>query len=42
VRQNRRRFEREVRSVRKDVEKRSGIVGDRIEKLASDAQGLIS
>jgi hypothetical protein len=42
VRQNRRRFEREVRSVRKDLEKQSGIVSSRVEKLVSDAQGLIS
>jgi hypothetical protein len=48
VRQNRRRFEREVRSVqrevrsvRKDLEKQSAMVGDRVEKLVSDAQGLI-
>jgi hypothetical protein len=42
VRQNRRRFETEVRSVRKDIEKQSGIVGARVEKLVSEAQGLIS
>jgi hypothetical protein len=41
VKQNRRRVEREVRSVRKDLEKQSGIVGARVEKLVSDAQGLI-
>jgi hypothetical protein len=41
MRQNRRRFEREVRSVRKDLGKQSGIVGARVEKLVSDAQGLI-
>ena len=41
VKQNRRRFEREVRSVRKDLEKQSGIVGARVEKLVSEAQGLI-
>ena len=42
VRQNRRRFEREVRSVRRDVEKQSGKVGDRFEKLVADAQGFVS
>ena len=41
VRQNRRRFEREVRSVRKDLGKQSGMVSARMEKLVSDAQGLI-
>ena len=41
MRQNRRRFEREVRSVRKDLERQSGLVGARVEKLVSDAQGLI-
>ena len=41
VRQNRRRFEREVRTVRKDLEKQSGMVGARVEKIVSDAQGLI-
>ena len=41
VKQNRRRFEREVRTVRKDLEKQSGIVTARVEKLVSDAQGLI-
>jgi hypothetical protein len=42
VKQNRRRFEREVRSVRKDLERQSGVVGARVEKLVSEAQGLIS
>jgi hypothetical protein len=42
LKQNRRRVEREVRSVRKDLEKQSGIVSARVEKLVSDAQGLIS
>jgi hypothetical protein len=42
VRQNRRRFEREVRSVRKDLEKQSGVVGARVERLVSNAQGLIN
>lgn len=41
VRENRRRFEREVRSVRKDLEKQSGAVSQRVDKLVSDAQGLI-
>jgi hypothetical protein len=41
VKQNRRRLEHEVRSVRKDLEKQSGIVTARVEKLVSDAQGLI-
>ena len=42
VKQNRRRVEREVKSVRKDLEKQSGIVGSRVEKLVSDAQGLLN
>jgi hypothetical protein len=42
VKQNRRKVERDLRSVRKDLEKQSGIVGSRVEKLVSDAQGLIS
>ena len=42
VKQNRRRLEREVRSVRKDLDKQSGMLGSRVEKLATDAQkGLI-
>jgi hypothetical protein len=41
VRQNRRRLEREVRSVRRDLEKQSGMLGSRVEKLVTDAQGLI-
>jgi hypothetical protein len=41
VKQNRRRLEREVRSVRKDLGKQSGILGSRVEKLVTDAQGLI-
>jgi hypothetical protein len=41
VKQNRRRLEREVRSVRKDLGKQSGIVSARVEKLVSDAQGLV-
>jgi len=42
IRQNRRRVEREVRSVRKDLGRQSGMGSDRVEKLVSDAQGLIS
>jgi hypothetical protein len=42
VRQNRRRVEREVKSVRKDLEKQSGLVTARVDKLVSDAQGLIN
>ena len=41
LRQNRRRFEREVRLVRKDLGKQSGMVSARVEKLVTDAQGLI-
>lgn len=42
VKQNRRQFERQVKSVRKDLEKQSGVVTSRVDKLVSDAQGLIS
>ena len=42
VKQNRREFERQVKSVRKDLEKQSGVVTARVDKLVSDAQGLIS
>jgi hypothetical protein len=42
VKQNRREFERQVKSVRKDFEKQSGVVTARVDKLVSDAQGLIS
>jgi hypothetical protein len=42
IKQNRRRVEREVRSVRRDLEKQSGVVTARVEKLVSDAQGLIA
>ena len=42
VKQNRRQFERQVKSVRKDLEKQSGVVTARVDKLVSDAQGLIS
>lgn len=41
IRTNRRRVEREVRLVRRDLGKQSGIVGARVEKLVTDAQGLI-
>ena len=41
IRQNRRRVEREVRSVRKDLGKQSGMVSARVEKLVTEAQGLI-
>jgi hypothetical protein len=42
VKQNRRQFERQVKTVRKDLEKQSGVVTARVDKLVSDAQGLIS
>ena len=42
VRQNQRRFRREVRSVRRDIGRQSGFVSARVEKLVSDAQGLIN
>ena len=42
VKQNRRQFERQVKSMRKDLEKQSGVVTARVDKLVSDAQGLIS
>ena len=42
VKQNRREFERQVRSVRKDLEKQSGVVTARVDKLVSNAQGLIN
>ena len=41
IKQNRRRVEREARSVRRDLGKQSGIVSARVEKLVTDAQGLI-
>jgi hypothetical protein len=41
IRQNRRRIERDVRLVRRDLGKQSGIVSARVEKLVTDAQGLI-
>ena len=39
--QNRRRLDREISSVRKDLEKQSGAVGARVERLVSNAQGII-
>lgn len=42
VKQNRRRIERDLRSVRKDLGKQSDAVQTRVEKLVSDAQGLLS
>lgn len=39
--QNRRRLNREISSVRKDFEKQSGVVGARVERLVSNAQGII-
>ena len=41
VRENRRRIEREVQSVRKDLGKQGDVVSKRVDKLVSDAQGLI-
>lgn len=41
LKQNRRRFEREVRSVRHDLGRQSSAVQTRVEKLVSDAQGLL-
>ncbi len=41
VKQNRRRLEREVRQARRDFEKQSNVVTNRVEKLVTDAQGLI-
>ena len=42
VRENRRRLEREVQSVRRDLERQGGAVSKRVDKLVSEAQGLIS
>ena len=42
MRQNRRRLNRELSSVRRDFEKQSGAVSARVERLVSNAQGLIS
>ena len=41
MRQNRQRFIRELTSVRRDFEKQSGVVGARVERLVTNAQGLI-
>ena len=41
LRQNRRRVGRELISVRRDFEKQSGAMGARVERLVSNAQGLI-
>jgi hypothetical protein len=41
VKQNRRRLEREVRNVRRDFEKQSDLVSTRVERLLTEAQGLI-
>ncbi len=41
MRQNRRRLDREITSVRRDLEKQSGAVSARVERLVSDAQGLL-
>ncbi len=41
MRQNRRRLNRELSSVRRDFEKQSGAVSARVERLVSNAQGLI-
>jgi hypothetical protein len=42
VKQNRRRLEREVRQVRRDFERQSSLVSTRVEKLATDARGLVA
>ena len=41
MRQNQRRLNRELSSVRRDFEKQSGAVSARVERLVSNAQGLI-
>ena len=41
MRQNRRRLNRELTSVRRDFEKQSGAVSTRVERLVSNAQGLL-
>jgi hypothetical protein len=41
IKQNRRRVERDIKVVRRDLGKQSGIVSSRVEKLVTDAQGLI-
>jgi hypothetical protein len=42
MRQNQRRLNRELSSVRRDFEKQSGAVSARVERLVSNAQGLIN
>ena len=42
MRQNRGRLNRELSSVRRDFEKQSGAVSARVERLVSNAQGLIN
>jgi hypothetical protein len=41
-RQNRRRLERELRLVHRDLEKQSDALGDRVEKLLGEVQGRLS
>jgi hypothetical protein len=41
MRQNRRRLNRELTSVRRDFEKQSGAVTARVERLVANAQGII-
>jgi hypothetical protein len=41
MRQNRRKVSRELSSVRRDFEKQSGAVSARVERLVSNAQGII-
>ena len=41
VRENRQRLNGQLSSVRRDVEKQSGAVGARVERLVTNAQGLI-
>jgi hypothetical protein len=41
MRQNQRRLNRELSSVRRDFEKQSGAVSARVERMVSNAQGLI-
>ena len=41
VRQNRQRLGSELTSVRRDFEKQSGAVGARVERLVTNAQGLM-
>ena len=42
MKQNRRRVQREAKSVRKDFEKQSGTIAGRVEKLVADAQDRIT